>query len=113
MIKKIFLPLLLLIAATSYGQTAKTAANPAKKAASGKERMVLIHTAYGDMKVKLYDLTPKHRDNFIKVAQQGFYDSLLFHRVIKGFMIQGGDPQSKHAPAGQMLGGGDIGYTIP
>ncbi len=113
MIKKILLPLLLLFAVASYGQNAKTATNVAKKDASGKARMVLIHTAYGDMKVKLYDLTPQHRDNFIKITEKGFYDSLLFHRVIKGFMIQGGDPQSKNAPAGQQLGGGDIGYTIP
>ena len=65
------------------------------------------------MKVKLYTATPLHRTNFIKLAGEGFYDSLLFHRVIKSFMIQGGDPQSKNAPAGTMLGGGDIGYTIP
>ena len=78
-----------------------------------KERMVLISTEFGEMKVKLYDATPKHRDNFIKLVQQGFYDSLLFHRVIRSFMIQGGDPQSKNAPPGMMLGGGDIGYTVP
>ncbi|HNP48397.1 MAG TPA: peptidylprolyl isomerase [Bacteroidia bacterium] len=77
------------------------------------DRMVLISTDYGDMKVKLYNATPQHRDNFIKLVAAGFYDSLLFHRVIKGFMIQGGDPESKHAPAGQMLGNGDVGYTIP
>ena len=77
------------------------------------ERMVLISTDYGDMKVKLYNETPKSRDNFIKLVQEGFYDSLLFHRVIKTFMIQGGDPQSKNAAPGVMLGGGDIGYTIP
>jgi len=80
---------------------------------SAKERMVLISTDYGDMKVKLYNATPKHRDNFIKLAQQGFYDSLLFHRVIRNFMIQGGDPKSKNAPAGMGLGSGDIGYTVP
>lgn len=77
------------------------------------ERMVLISTEFGDMKVKLYNETPKSRDNFIKLAQDGFYDSLLFHRVIKSFMIQGGDPESKNAAPGVMLGNGDIGYTIP
>ena len=77
------------------------------------EHVVLIHTDYGDMKVKLYNATPKHRDNFLKLVSEHFYDSLLFHRVIKNFMIQGGDPQSKNAPAGQMLGMGDVGYTIP
>ncbi len=81
--------------------------------AQNKERMVLISTEYGDMKVKLYDATPKHRDNFIKLVQQGFYDSLLFHRVIRNFMIQGGDPLSKNAPPGMMLGSGDNGYTVP
>ena len=78
-----------------------------------KERMVLITTDYGDMKVKLYNETPLSRDNFIKLVQDGFYDSLLFHRVINGFMIQGGDPQSKNAAPGVMLGNGDVGYTIP
>ena len=77
------------------------------------ERMVLITTEFGDMKLKLYNETPQSRDNFIKLVQKGYYDSLLFHRIIQGFMIQGGDPESKNAPAGTMLGGGDIGYTIP
>ena len=65
------------------------------------------------MKIKLYNQTPKHRDKFVKLAGEGFYDSTLFHRVIKGFMIQGGDPDSKKAAPGQMLGGGDVGYRIP
>ena len=77
------------------------------------EHIVLISTDFGDMKVKLYNATPQHRDNFIKLVQQGFYDSLLFHRVIQSFMIQGGDPLSKNAAPGVMLGNGDIGYTIP
>ena len=72
----------------------------------------LIQTSYGDVKVKLFNSTPKHRDNFIKLAEQGYYDSLLFHRVIPGFMIQGGDPDSKAAPAGQPLGQGGPGYTL-
>ena len=74
---------------------------------------VKIETSCGDMKVRLYNETPLHRDNFVKLVRQGFYDSLLFHRVISGFMIQGGDPQSKEAPAGAMLGNGTTGYTIP
>ncbi len=81
--------------------------------AENKETMVLITTEYGKMKVKLYNETPQHRDNFIKLAEKGFYDGLLFHRVIKNFMIQGGDPESKNAPAGKQLGAGDVGYTIP
>lgn len=76
-------------------------------------RMVLISTDFGDMKIILYDVTPMHRDNFVKLAGEGFYDSLLFHRVIRNFMIQGGDPESKYAPPEMMLGNGDVGYTIP
>jgi cyclophilin family peptidyl-prolyl cis-trans isomerase len=96
-------------------QTTKPA-ETAKKEEAPKpihDQKVLISTDYGDMIVKLYDATPKHRDNFIKLVKDGFYDSLLFHRVIKGFMIQGGDPESKHAQLGVMLGNGDVGYTIP
>ena len=78
-----------------------------------KETMVEITTDYGKIKIKLYNETPKHRDNFIKLAKEGFYNGTLFHRIIKGFMIQGGDPQSKDAKQGQMLGSGDVGYKIP
>ncbi len=74
---------------------------------------VKITTDSGVMVIRLYDKTPLHRDNFIKLANAHFFDSLLFHRVISDFMIQGGDPQSKYAQPGQMLGSGDIGYTIP
>ncbi len=84
-----------------------------KKDVKAKGRVALISTKYGDMEVLLYDKTPQHRDNFIKLANQGFYDSLLFHRVISNFMIQGGDPTSKNATKGQMLGNGGPGYTIP
>lgn len=78
-----------------------------------KETLVMIETPMGKMKVRLYDSTPKHKENFIKLVQQGFYDDLLFHRVIRDFMCQGGDPASKGAPAGTMLGAGGPGYTIP
>ncbi|RLD47805.1 MAG: peptidylprolyl isomerase, partial [Bacteroidetes bacterium] len=78
-----------------------------------KERQVKITTEYGDIIIKLYNETPKHRDNFLKLAKENFYDSTLFHRVIKDFMIQGGDPDSKNAPTGKMLGNGGPGYTIP
>ena len=66
----------------------------------------------GDIVLRLYDETPIHRDNFFKLAKEGYYDGTLFHRVIKDFMIQGGDPDSKGAPAGKMLGVGDPGYTL-
>lgn len=78
-----------------------------------KEHEALIETDFGTMKIKLYNETPLHRDNFIKLTKEDFYDGLLFHRVINGFMIQGGDPESKNAAPGQQLGGGDLGYTIP
>ena len=77
------------------------------------ETLVKIETTLGDIKVKLYNETPKHRDNFIKLAEDGVYEGTLFHRVIKDFMIQAGDPDSKNAPKGKMLGAGDVGYTIP
>jgi len=77
------------------------------------EKMVLIKTKFGDMKVKLYNETPQHRDNFLKLVGEGFYNELLFHRVIKNFMVQGGDPSSKGARPGKQLGDGDLGYEIP
>lgn len=73
---------------------------------------VLIKTSYGDMKAQLFNETPLHRDNFVKLAEQNYFDSLLFHRVIKDFMIQGGDPDSRGAAAGKMLGEGGPSYTI-
>lgn len=77
------------------------------------ETLVKIETSLGDIKVKLYNETPKHRDNFIKLVKEGVYEGTLFHRVIKDFMIQAGDPDSKNAPKGKMLGSGDVGYTLP
>ena len=74
---------------------------------------VRIKTSMGDIVVRLYDETPKHRDNFVKLAKEGYFDGTLFHRVIRDFMIQGGDPDSKGAPAGKNLGTGGPDYTIP
>ena len=78
-----------------------------------RKRDVLMQTTMGDMVIRLSDSTPLHRDNFLKLVKVGFYDSILFHRVIKNFMIQGGDPNSKRAVAGEPLGNGGPGYTIP
>jgi len=75
--------------------------------------LVLIETEYGDMLVKLRNATPEHQANFMKLAAEGFYDELIFHRVIEGFMIQGGDPNSRNAGPNQRLGSGGPGYTIP
>ena len=72
-----------------------------------------ITTTAGPIKIRLYDDTPLHRDNFLKLAKEGYYDGVLFHRVIDGFMVQTGDPESKEAPQGAMLGSGGPGYTIP
>ena len=74
---------------------------------------ILISTSLGNMKLKLFNETPQHRDNFLKLVREHFYDSLLFHRVIQDFMIQGGDPDSKHAEPAKFLGDGDLKYTIP
>ncbi len=74
---------------------------------------ILISTSYGNMKIKLFEETPLHKKNFLKLVKRGFYDSLLFHRVINSFMIQGGDPDSKRANDTILLGNGDVGYWIP
>ena len=81
-----------------------------------KNQYVRIKTSYGECIIRLYNETPKHRDNFIKLTKKGFYNGTLFHRVIQNFMIQGGDPDSKDpkkATPGAELGNGDVGYTIP
>ena len=78
-----------------------------------RKRDVLIQTTLGDITVRLSDSTPLHRDNFIKLVKQNYYDSILFHRVISQFMIQAGDPNSRQAVAGQPLGNGGPGYTVP
>jgi peptidyl-prolyl cis-trans isomerase B (cyclophilin B) len=80
---------------------------------SKKDYLVTITTDFGTMYAILYDETPKHKANFIALADTGFYNGTLFHRIIENFMIQGGDPQSKKAKAGEMLGNGDVGYKVP
>ncbi|HMD00775.1 MAG TPA: peptidylprolyl isomerase [Ferruginibacter sp.] len=119
---------LLALALTTNAQVKKTAVKkPVKKTTTVKKMTQPTKTATvkllgtrlrmvtdsGTMVIRLYDETPQHRDNFIKLADQHFFDSLLFHRVISGFMIQGGDPLSKNAEPGKPLGMGDVGYTIP
>ena len=83
-----------------------------RKQLLNEKMKVIIKTSLGDITVRLYDETPLHRDNFVKLAREGYYDGTLFHRVIKDFMIQGGDPDSKGAPAGKQLGIGGPDYTI-
>ncbi len=92
----------------------KTVAKNLKNAEdTSRTAIVLIKTQYGDIKIRLSNETPLHRNNFLKLTQQHFYDSLLFHRIIAGFMIQGGDPYSKHAKQFVVLGDSDNRYTIP
>lgn len=78
-----------------------------------KNQYVRIKTTYGQVIIRLYNQTPKHRDNFVKLTKQGFYNGTLFHRVIQNFMIQGGDPDSKNAKPGAELGEGGLKYTVP
>lgn len=91
----------------------KATKNASKNTNTEKQIMIRIETTKGTMKVKLYNETPLHRDNFVKLAKEGYYNGLLFHRVIKDFMIQGGDPDSKDAAPQKMLGMGGPGYTVP
>ncbi len=85
----------------------------ARPVPDGNDFLITIKTDFGEMKAILYDETPKHKANFLKLTQEGFYDGLLFHRVIKDFMIQGGDPNSRDSAPDQRLGIGGPGYTIP
>lgn len=78
-----------------------------------QETVVVLNTSLGAIKIKLYNDTPQHRDNFIKLVKEGTYNGLLFHRVIHEFMVQGGDVTSKDAPLNKQLGSGDLGYTVP
>jgi cyclophilin family peptidyl-prolyl cis-trans isomerase len=98
--KNLLLFCLLFLGLNSYG-------------AKPRHRYVRITTDKGDCIVMLYNQTPLHRDNFLKLAKSHFYDGTLFHRVIKSFMIQGGDPDSRNAAAGAALGEGDVGYQVP
>ncbi|MCC8070247.1 MAG: peptidylprolyl isomerase [Bacteroidales bacterium] len=105
--KKIYLYVSLLFTLT-FAMTQAIAAETEPK----KDVEVEMETTMGNIRLLLYGDTPKHLDNFVKLVNEGFYDGVLFHRVINDFMIQGGDPDSKDAPAGKLLGEGDPGYRI-
>lgn len=112
--KKIFLFLTLSILVFACGGQSNSAESTTETTTTVEpNRIVEIQTDFGNMKVELFNSTPQHRDNFIKLASEGYYDGLLFHRVINGFMIQGGDPQSKDAAPDKRLGSGGPGYRIP
>ena len=104
MIKKLFPLILALLTLSSLSCVAQK---------NMKQTKIVLSTSYGDIKLVLYNETPKHRDNFIKLVKEEFFNGTLFHRVIKDFMIQGGDPESKNAKSGQRLGNGGPGYTVP
>lgn len=108
---KILLICLAFIALTACSAGSKKQTNHHME--NEKRTLVKLETTMGNITVTLYNETPKHRDNFIKLVKEGVYDSTLFHRVIKQFMIQAGDPDSKNASDTAMLGSGDVGYTIP
>ncbi|HRG65041.1 MAG TPA: peptidylprolyl isomerase, partial [Saprospiraceae bacterium] len=107
---------------TSGKYTVKLTATKGKKTHTMEKELIFeaphdclveMETTLGSITIKLHDSTPQHRDNFIKLAETEYYDNMLFHRVINGFMIQGGDPDSKNAKKGQRLGVGGPGYTVP
>lgn len=106
-VKAFLLPLSLLLSASLMPGTVTPSAD------QDKRPMVALKTTHGTIVLELFNETPLHRDNFLKLVKKGAYDSLLFHRVIKDFVIQGGDPDSKKAISGQALGDGDVGYTVP
>lgn len=108
---KILLICLAFIALTACSAGSKKQTNHHME--NEKRTLVKLETTMGNITVALYNETPKHRDNFIKLVKEGVYDSTLFHRVIKQFMIQAGDPDSKNASDTAILGSGDVGYTIP
>ena len=108
---KILLICLAFIALTACNAGSKRQTNHHME--NEKRTLVKLETTMGNITVALYNETPKHRENFIKLVKEGVYDSTLFHRVIKQFMIQAGDPDSKNASDTAMLGSGDVGYTIP
>lgn len=98
---------------TAINSCGGSGSQSAKAQDTEKGTSVLVKTSVGDIKLLLYDDTPLHRDNFIKLVEENYYDSLLFHRVIKDFMVQAGDPESKNAKRGVILGQGGPGYVIP
>src|SRR5258708_39880882 len=104
--------IILLVSSVSFASALFAQKDSALKK-KDRRRDVLLQTNYGDITVRLSDSTPLHRDNFLKLVKVGYYDSVLFHRVIQNFMIQGGDPSSKNAKPGEQLGNGGPSYTVP
>ena len=110
--KKTLIISLLVIAAVVGLRAQQTSSDMPQTKENPGDVKVLLRTTMGDITLLLYGDTPRHTENFVKLVKSGHYDGLLFHRVINDFMVQGGDPESKDAPKGKMLGAGDMGYTI-
>lgn len=105
--------LLLLMLHVLLGAPQSLAQDTTKIQSDMTEKILLLTLPGGEVRIKLYNETPRHRDNMLKLVEEGFYDGTLFHRVIRDFMVQGGDPDSRTAQKGDSLGRGDVGYTIP
>lgn len=105
--------LAIILMAATINSCGSTSSQNSKAQSTDNETKVLIKTTVGDITIKLYNETPQHRDNFIKLVNDHFYDGILFHRVIKDFMVQAGDPESKNADKDTQLGAGGPGYTVP
>ena len=111
--EKVLLLMSVIIISVACGSTKSSSNENSENNINSSRNIYIISTKFGDMKIKLFDETPLHRDNFKKLVADSFYNGTLFHRVIDGFMIQGGDPTSINANPGQQLGMGNIAYTIP
>ncbi len=109
----VFLSAIALVACSGRSNTDNNTATENNMETAKSDAIVKLETTAGDVTLKLYGDTPAHRDNFLKLVKEGYYDCTLFHRVIKDFMIQGGDPDSRTATKGQMLGTGGPDYTLP
>jgi cyclophilin family peptidyl-prolyl cis-trans isomerase len=109
----LFSLVIIVIAFSIYSFSGSSLIKTQNTMAADTVKKICITTSYGDIKIKLYNETPKHRDNFVKLVKEAYFDGVLFHRVIKEFMIQGGDPDSKNADSTAILGNGGPNYTIP
>ncbi|MDE5651258.1 MAG: peptidylprolyl isomerase, partial [Duncaniella sp.] len=105
-----YLTSIILAIAAIIGAQAQTPTDMDNNTSNSADVKVLLKTTLGDITIELYGDTPRHRDNFVKLVKEGHYDGVLFHRVINDFMVQTGAPNSKDAPKGKMLGGGDVPY---
>lgn len=112
-LRNVFAAVVVAVLASCGSHKGANSEAPAAEPVDTIQHEVLIETTMGNIRIALYKDTPQHRDNFLRLVREHVYDSLLFHRVIPNFMVQGGDPQSRYAAPGDRLGNGDMGYTVP